>query len=388
MISFEHASPEFRLFCGEQSLAQLPRELRRLGCARALVVCGSSVAAGDGLALVMDALGPACAGVFSQVRSHSPLSVVALAARAMADAGADAVVAVGGGSAIVTARAAAILQAEGGDAHALCTRQGPDGKMISPRLQAPKRPQFVVPTTPTTALVKAGSAVLDVDTGQRLALFDPKTRARAVFVHPLLIESAPFELTRAASLNALAMAVEGLESDSSTPLSDAALMQAIRLLAAHLPALEQGPGDADARAHLVLASILCGQGTDQAGGGLASVLGHAVGPRAELANGMVNAIVLPHTMRFNVPATGVRLGKVSHALGGQPRAGDEGNGAIDAIEALLSRLAIPHRLRDAGVARETFPDIAAEAMRDWFVRRNPRRVERPADLIKLLEAAW
>ena len=57
-------------------------------------------------------------------------------------------------------------------------------KLHSPKLLAPKLPQFIVPTTPTTAMVKAGSAVFDPATGERLALFDPKTRAHAIFIDP------------------------------------------------------------------------------------------------------------------------------------------------------------------------------------------------------------
>ncbi|MDB5829972.1 MAG: alcohol dehydrogenase, partial [Variovorax sp.] len=362
----------------------------RAGCRRALVVCGASVAAGDALACVTDALGASLAGVFSQVRPHSPLPEVERAAQALADTDADALIAVGGGSALVTARAAAILRAEGRDARALCTSRGADGRLTSPKLSAAKLPIFAVPTTPTTALVKAGSAVLDPATGQRLALFDPKTRARAVFVHPRLVASAPVSLTRSASLNAFAMAIEGLESATGTPLADAALMHAVRLLAEHLPVLEHAPSDELSRGQLVVASILCGQGTDHAGGGLASVLGHAAGPRSSVANGIVNAIVLPHTLRFNAPATGDRLRKAIDALGGDvaARADEVAPAAIAAVESLLARLSIPRRLRDVGIAPEDFPAIADEALHDWFLQRNPRRVDGAADLIALLEAAW
>jgi alcohol dehydrogenase class IV len=383
MRSFQHVEPALRLFHGEESLGMLGRELERLGSTRAVIVCGGTVA-GDArsMALLGAALNGRSAGLFDGVRAHSPVASVDECARALARWEADAVVAVGGGSAIVTARAASILLAEGRGAHALCTRRGTDGRIDSPRLLAPKLPQLVVPTTPTTACVKAGSAVFDPEVGERLALFDPKTRAKAVFIHPYMALSAPPALVMSAGLNVLAMAVEGLESASGEPLSDAVLMHAVRLLAANLPRLAGPTDNAAVRSELMLAAILCGQGTDHAGGGLASVLGHAIGARFRVDNGLANAIVLPHTMRFNELHTVESSGKVVAALSAPDST------AVDAVGQLLASLNGPLRLRDIGVPREFLPSIARAAIDDWFLRSNPRPVEGVADLITLLEGAW
>src|SRR5690606_31613657 len=126
----------------------------------------------------------------------------------------------GGGSAIVTARAASILAAEGKPASELCTTVDSNGKLHSPKLLAPKLPQIVLPTTPTTATVKAGSAVFDTAAGRRLAMYDPKTRARSVLVDPDLILSVPRGLVSSASVNTLTMAIEGLTSRARDPLAD------------------------------------------------------------------------------------------------------------------------------------------------------------------------
>jgi alcohol dehydrogenase class IV len=99
---------------------------------------------------------------------------------------------------MVTARAATIVLAEGEDQARLSTSRDASGRMHSPKLRAAKLPQFVVPTTPTTAIVKAGCAVFDPTAGRRLALFDPKTRAQAIFVHPDLVASAPDDLVTSA----------------------------------------------------------------------------------------------------------------------------------------------------------------------------------------------
>src|SRR5262245_6420086 len=130
-----------------------------------------------------------CAGVFSGVRAHSPAPAVAEAAQHLRRLEADAVVAVGGGSAIVTARAASILLAEKGELASLSTAMDEHGSLRSPKLAAPKLPQLIIPTTPTTAMVKAGSAVSDPEAGVRRALFDPKTRAQSIFIHPDFVRS-------------------------------------------------------------------------------------------------------------------------------------------------------------------------------------------------------
>ncbi|GAA5232451.1 iron-containing alcohol dehydrogenase [Verticiella sediminum] len=390
MSSFQHLAPELRLHAGPDSLQALVRELDRNGCRRAAVIGSASAARpGGGFDLLRPVLGERLCGVFAQTRAHSPVDAVQEAVDFLAASRADAVVALGGGSVIVTARAASILLAEGQPAHALCSRREADGRWTSPRLQAPKLPQFVLPTTPTTACVKAGSALHDPASGRRLALFDPKTRARAIFLHPALLRGAQADVVRAAALNCLAMAVEGLESSRADPLSDASLMHAVRLLDEHLPARLDGDGQDAHREALMLAAVLCGRGTDIAGGGLASALGHAIGPRSHVPNGVVNAIVLPHTMAYNAPASGARLAKVAAALGERPRqGGDAATLAVGRLRQLLDRLPIARTLREVGLAREQVPAVATAAMQDWFLQYNPRPIDSAAQVQTVIEAAW
>jgi alcohol dehydrogenase class IV len=290
---------------------------------------------------------------------------------------------VGGGSAAVTSRAAAILVGEKRPLSELSTRRTADGKFESPRLNAPKLPLFVVPTTPSTGFVKAGTAVHD-EGGQRLALFDPKTRAKAVFIHPDFVRTAPVELVHSAILNALANAVEALESPTCDPVSEAFLMQALRLMRRGLAAPAD---DLSMRETLVVAAVLCGRGTEQGGTGLASVLAHAIGARAHVPNGIVNAIVLPHTMRYNAPVTGTRSSSLLEALAGVPGS-TASQSPSDRVAALLGTLPVPRRLREIDIAREDIAPIAQAAMSDWFITRNARPVKDVESLKSLLEEAW
>jgi alcohol dehydrogenase class IV len=389
MQSFQHVTPPLRLFQGADCLRSLPRELERLNSRRAVIVCGASLAREGGLLdLARSAMGERCAGVFGSVRAHSPAPAVIEAAQQLRRLEADAVVAVGGGSAIVTARAASILLAEEGDLASLSTTVDERGALRSPKLAAPKLPQLIIPTTPTTAMVKAGSAVLDPEAHVRRPLFDPKTRAQSIFVHPDFVRSAPRALVVGSGLNSFAMAVEGLTSRAGDPLADALLMHALRLMAAHLtsPALD---GDAAARGELVLAAVLCGQGTDHTGAGVTTALGHIIGSRHHVENGIVNAIMLPHALRFSAEVILPGLAKVAAALGLAPR--DDMlllKTVIDGVARVCGALDPPRRLRDVGVPREALPEIATLGMADWFLRGNPRPVRAAAELQQILEEAW
>ena len=383
--AFQHLAAELRLYCGENSLVALAKELRRNGCKRAVVVSGRSVLATPAMDLLRSALGVTLVGESQTVRPNSPVSAVQEAAQALAELQADAVIAVGGGSAAVTARAASILLAEQQPARALCTRRLENGQFESPRLDQAKIAQFVVPTTPSNAFVKVGSAVHDDASGERLALYDPKTRAKALFLHPAFLRTAPVALVQSAALNTLSTTIEALESPKCDPISEAMLSHALRLVAAHLDRLS--PDDAEARQALAMAAVLCGRGTEQSGGGLASVLAHAIGHRVHAANGTVNAIVLPQTLRFNASVTAHTALRIALALR-ETTGTAPGSTAVQALEALLSRTDTPRRLRDIDVKEADLAPIAQAAMSDWFISRAPRRVSDAGELQAILRAAW
>ncbi|KPM54395.1 alcohol dehydrogenase [Frankia sp. R43] len=385
-MSIRHVTPAVRIHAGEDALAALPRELDRTATRRVVVISGASMRRHTSVVKRIESvLGDRLAGWFDGACEHSPLPAVRCAVEVLDAARADAVVALGGGSAVVTARAASILLAEGNDARELCTRRGNDGRLVSPKLNAPKLPQWVVASTPTTAYAKAGSAVRDPDTGERIALFDPKTRATGVFMDPVVANTAPVELVRSSALNAFAMAVDGLQSDSDDPLADALLTHALRLVRAWLPRLNAAP-DTEPRLRLMLAALLAGQGSDHTGTGLAQALSHAVGPRSNVANGTVEAMLLPSTMRFNAEPARQRLTRVAEILGdGQP--GDQAAVAITAVEGVLREAGVPVRLRDVGIDHAIVPEIVDHALDDWAITHVPRPASRH-ELESLLYDVW
>ena len=331
-----------------------------------------------------DALGDRLVGQFEGVEEHSPLPSVEKARRFLAEHDADAVIAVGGGSSIVTARAATILLAEGQDIRQLCTHRDATGRLVSPKLAAPKLPQWVVPSSPTTAYAKAGSAVRDPDTGERLALYDPKTRAQGVVLDPVMALTAPPRLSWSATLNVFSMAVEGLLSRHVDPLADALLAHALRTVVTWLPRVAKEPEQAQPRLQLMLAALMSGQGSDDTGGGLAQALSHAVGPRSSAPNGVVEALLLPHGMRFIADVVPDRLAAIADYLGLADRSPD---GVIAEVERLLAVFEAPRRLRDIGVAQESLAEATEHALDDWAITSGPRIPNRQ-EVHRLLHDAW
>lgn len=121
------------------------------------------------------------------------------------------------------------------------------------------------------------------------------------------------------------------------------------------------------------------------------MLAHAIGHRSHTPNGIVNAIVLPHTMRFNAPVSldgsQAIIDSLCEAAAGSRRAG-EIVVASDVIESLLAKLTVPHRLREIGVAKEMLGEIAEAAMSDWFIGRSARVVPDVGTVLSILNAAW
>jgi len=387
VAGFRHVTPAFRLAGGDAALSTLDRDLDRLAVRRVVVVTSSSmVREAQGLSRVEATVGSRMAGRFADVRPHSPLDAVNSAVGALRESEADGVVVVGGGSAVVTARAAVILHGEDKDVRELCTRRDDAGRLVSPRLRAPKIPVWVVPSTPTTAYAKAGAAVRDEETGERLALFDPAARAQGVFIDPGVAATAPADLMRSASLNALAMTVESLLANDRNPLADAPLIHAATLITECLPRM-LADDDVDARVRLMAAALLCGQGTDAVGGGLAQALAHAVGPRSAVANGVVEAILLPHAVRFSDVSSDERLRRLVAAVGSHGSGSQSATTIATQVESLLTSWEVPLRLRDVGVGHDVLDDAASHAMQDWAITQVPRPVQH-ADVARILQQAW
>ncbi len=394
---FRHVAYPVRVFAGDDALSNLSAAVQRAGATRPFVVCGQSVAKRTNLLeRVAEALEEPPAGVFDGVMAGSPAPAVLEGFRMAREADADLIIAVGGGSAVVTARAIIILLAEGGSPHDHATKYPPGQPPVSPRLMAPKIPNILVLTTPTTAATRAGTAVIDGETGHRLEMFDPKTRPAAVIWDTEALLTAPADLCVSASGSLFSGVVSALQAPRLNTMATADLLGALGLLVENLPAARKSPDDGGARVNLCAASFVYNRAWDTGASGSAlgvvSALAHSLDTRyPDCSHGAAYSILTGPGMRFNRDHNAAGQARVADTLGvREPGASDvaAADAAADAVTAFFEAIGLPVRLRDVGVPGEGIPAIAEDALTDFGLHRNVRPVNGAEELEAVLRSAW
>jgi maleylacetate reductase len=342
---FVHDVPQQRVVFAPGAVARVAEEAARLKFERALVIATPGSGARLG-ARIAERLGARAAGLHAQAVIHVPVAVARAGVAAAHAAGADGLIAVGGGSAIGLAKA---IARETG----LAT--------------------IAVPTTYSGSEV---TAVLGTTEGERkVTVRDPRVLPRTIVYDPDLTLALPPPVTAASGMNAVAHCVEALWVADRTPVTVAVATEALRRFAISLPRAVKNGADRDARGQCLVAAWLAGLAL-AAGSALHHKIAHVLGgfglPHAE-----THAILLPHATRFNLaaaPQARERLAEVFHA--DDPAA---------ALAAMVSGFPIPQRLRDVGLEQERIADAAAEIAA--FNVTMPRPVS-AADARALIEAAY
>jgi alcohol dehydrogenase class IV len=340
VTSFRHVSYPVRIHAGDNALARLAEEVDRTGANRALVVCGQTVARRTNLLnRVKEALGDRFAGVFNGVEASSPLPSVELGVASARAAEADIIIAVGGGSAVVTARAIIILLAEGGVARDHATRYPSGQPPVSPRLMRPKLANIIVLTTPTTAANRAVTAVTDLETSHRLEMFDPKTRPAAVFWDTEALLTAPPWLCLSAAGSLYSGVIGGLQSNRVNPLAEGDLLQSLRLLQDSLPLVNAEPDNGQVRLNLCAASLMYNRASDSGAGGgaigVVSALAHSLDTRYKKCDhGSAYSITTAPGMRFNQEYNIAGQARLASVLGVRRQGMDDREAAAAASQAV------------------------------------------------------
>ena len=328
------------------------------------------------------ALGDRCAGIFHGIRAHSPRDDVARAAVAARDAGADLLVAIGGGSVIDAAKVAQLCLVR--EVFAASGFDALRGRRAAAAATRPLAIRVVaVPTTLSGAEFTALAGVSDLARNVKEGYTHPDLAPRAVILDPRITVHTPAELWLSTGIRAVDHAVEDLCSINSQPLADAASIHALKLLSAALRRTKKKSGDLDARLDSMIGAWLSLIGTQ--GGvqkGASHAIGHVLGGSAGVPHGLTSCVMLPHVLRWNKSVNAERQKLVSAALG------EPGAEAADLVARLIADLGLPHTLRAVKVPRKQLREIAELTMHDPWTATNPRKVAGPDDVLQILEMAW
>jgi alcohol dehydrogenase class IV len=352
-----------RVVFGDGVIGELPLECKRLGIERAMVVTDRILREKtDVIARVEKVLGARLGGIYDGVIPDTGVEVIDDGARAARERGCDGLISVGGGSAIDTAKGMAIVLTEGGS---IRDHQG------ASRLTRRQTPHISVPTTAGTGSeVSLYIVVKDHSAHEKMHFMDDRIIPDAAILDPSLTVGMPPQLTAATGMDALTHAIEAYTSINRNPIADGLALQAIRLIAEHLPRAVADGSDKVARGQMLLAANIAGMAFNSTGVGLVHAMAHVVGARHGVHHGTANAICLPHVIRFNSDELGARYRDVAEALGVDARdLGDEmaGEAAAQAVAQLNARVKLPPRLRDVGVPESDLDACAEHSLSDGAI---------------------
>jgi maleylacetate reductase len=351
------------------------------GVSRILVTTTGSLS--DGLARTFAAdLGALCAGVFSGIGAHSPREGVVAGAAAAREAGADLLVALGGGSVIDATKVMQLcLWAGVDDARALDAYRagrGP-GRVEVAKIPAGVR-MVAVPTTLSAAEFTPFAGVTDVGNRAKEGYGHPMLAPRAVVLDPAVTLGTPPRLWFSTGMKAVDHAVEQLCNPQRAPHADVLAADGLARLAEGLAATMANPQDLEARLQCQFGMwhAMAGVGSGR-GMGPSHALGHTLGGTYGVPHGITSCVILPAVLAWTAPAAGPQQAVVSGVLGAAT--------AAEGVRGLVRRLNLPEDLRSVGIGRAEFPAIAEHTMHDNGVRTSPRPIAGPQDLVEILELA-
>lgn len=389
MIQGTHRYPPMERVIYGLSLAEaLAQEMERLNAQAIYVMAsGTLTRQTDVIETVRRVLGNRFAGLCAKIGAHTPRTDVVAAANEARAVKADLLLTVGGGSVTDAAKMVGICLGnditEPEQLDRLKATVTPDGKTHRPPVNAPATRSVDVPTTLSAGEFTAMAGCTDTVRNVKESYAHPLMMPQTVILDPAVTVHTPEWLFLSTGIRAVDHAVEDICSINPAPLSDGASLHALRLLSAGLPAVKANPRDLEARLNCQLGAWMSIMGSQNGvTKGASHGIGHVLGGTAHVPHGYTSCVMLPHVLRFNERVNATRQKWVAEALG---RPNDS---AADAVAALIAGLGLPTTLRDVGVRREQLDEIAANSMHDRWVHTNPRKIDGPAVVRQLLDAAW
>ena len=369
-----------RILFGEGAISELPAELRRAGVSRPLVVTDPGLVASGIVGEVVGWIGTAT--LFDGVHANPTEGDVLAGLARYRDGGCDGIVGLGGGSPIDAAKAIRLLSTHPGR---LVDYDFTTGGLA--RITSDMPPMFAVPTTAGTGTeVGRGTLIQLPQNGRKTIALSPFLLPSLAICDPDLVVGLPPALTAGTGLDAFTHCVESYLSTTFHPICDGIALEGLKHLSRGLESSVEDGRNLRARRECMLGALLGGISFHK-GLGVVHSLSHALGSEGRAHHGTLNAILLPHAIRFNREAAEPRLCEIAATLG-LGRSGDGVGHLLALVDLLLGRMPLPRSLGlIEGLRRDRIPEYARLAMLDHCHGTNPRPCTAP-DLEDLLDRAW
>lgn len=368
-------------YFGPGARRELPGVVARLGYKKALVVTDKGLMKFGVAKQVLDVLDGAGIpyAVYDDVKPNPTVTNVRNGIKACEEAGADFIVAIGGGSSMDTAKGIGIVvnNPEFGDIVSLEGVADTKKKSL---------PIIALPTTAGTAAeTTINYVIIDEVHQKKMVCVDPNDIPAVAIVDAELMYSLPKGLTAATGMDAMTHAIEGFITKGAWEMSDMFEIKAIEMIHKYLPLAVSEPTNPVGRDGMAVAQYIAGMAFSNVGLGVDHGMAHPLSALHDVPHGVACAMLLPVVMRFNAPAAKGKYAEIAKACGvyKDGMSVDEAvEAACQAIEDLSKLVGIPQHLADLGIGEADIPALADQAIQDVCTPGNPRPVTRE-DIVAL-----
>lgn len=359
-------------YFGPGAIKEIVGEINGRGCKKVMVVTDKDLLKFKVATKVTELLQSANIDfeIYDNIKANPTIENVQEGVNFCKKCGADIIVAVGGGSAIDTSKAIAIIMTnpEFADVRSLEGVAPTKNKCL---------PIIAVSTTSGTAAeVTINYVITDVEKNRKFVCVDPKDIPVVAIVDSEMSASMPPKLCAATGMDALVHAIEGYITKAAWELTDMVHLKAIEIISANLR--RSVKGDPKGREAMALGQYIAGMGFSNVGLGIDHSMAHPLSAVYDIPHGTACAILLAPVLKFNAPATGERYREIARAMGvanvDEMTQDEYRAAAIEAVAKLSADVGIPEKLSELGVKAQDIDFLAASALADACTPGNPRDV--------------
>ena len=368
-------------YFGPGARKELPGVITRLGFNKAMIVTDKGLIQFGVAKMVSDVLDEAGIPyeIYSEVKPNPTVTNVQMGVEAFKKSGADFLVAIGGGSAMDTAKGIGII---------ITNPEFAD--VVSLEGVAPTKhksvPIIALPTTAGTAAeTTINYVIIDEEKQKKMVCVDPNDIPCCSIVDAELMYSLPKGTTAATGLDALTHAIEGYITKGAWEMSDMFEIEAIRMINKYLRTAVFEPTNPVGRNGMAVAQYIAGMAFSNVGLGVVHGMAHPMGSLFDIPHGVANAMLLPTIMEFNAPVCldkYVEIAKAMNAYKEGMTKEEAADAACKAVRDLAIEVGIPQHLTEIGIKEEDIPALAEQAITDVCTPGNPREVTKE-DIIEL-----